>query len=177
MRPTSPAPVDTLAILHGMRASYRRGCRCLSCKLANSRYVSGRHCAPKNSHLNDLPAAEAREHLLKLSAAGIGRLTVSDISGVGSRTLREIKTGKRDRIRPHTMRRIFLVTLNAVSLATIVPAGPTWTRIRSLLSECYTKAAIAQGLGLKKPMLRIRKDYIRAKTAIAMSRLYLRKMR
>ena len=37
MRPTSPAPVDTLAILHGMRASYRRGCRCWSCKLANSR--------------------------------------------------------------------------------------------------------------------------------------------
>lgn len=55
----------------------------------------------------------------------------------------------------------------------LVPAGPTWEKIKRLLDDGYTKTQIAEWLGsrAKTPALQLRQDFITAKSASAVDRL------
>jgi hypothetical protein len=158
---------------HGVRLKYLGGCRCVPCRAANSRYQSGRLQAQKNGLWNGLiDASEARRHLRKLSAAGIGLRTVSDLSGIGRSTLQKIVQRKRLNIRKLNADRILAITTDAVGAATTIPAKETWQRINWLLSQGFTKTALAKRLGYQTRALQINKNRITARNAVKIERFY-----
>jgi hypothetical protein len=158
---------------HGDRVKYMGGCRCMLCRAANSQYEVGRAAARRRGESNELVSAKyAQRHLRALSRHGIGRDTVSDITGLATSTIELIRTGKRKQIRRQNAAKIMAVTFEATTDAKIVPAARTWRIINLLLNEGFTKAEIARRLGCKMPALRIRKDLITARTAAKVERLY-----
>lgn len=162
---------------HGVRVRYILGCRCLLCRAANSRYETERAAARKNGDWNGLVSADAaRAHMRKLSRRGVGRRAVGAVTGIADSILAGIVTGKRKNCRKRTETAILAVDVGARSDASIVPAGKTWTILRRLLAEGYTKTELARRLGSKAkvPSLQIRTDFVLASTAAKVERLYNR---
>ena len=158
---------------HGDRLRYMAGCKCMLCRAANSRYETERAAARRAGDWNGLvPARKAKAHLKKLSRAGVGRNAVSEASGVARSVLAAIRSGKKRQIRKRTETRILNVSSDARMDASIVPAKRAWQLITRLLDEGYTKADLARRLGHKMPALQIRKDFILARTEVAIERLY-----
>lgn len=123
-----------------------------------------------------VPAARARRHLDKLSAAGVGRDTVADIAGVGVTTLTAIRAGTKTRIRRTTERAILRVGADAVNGATLVDATGVWGQIAKLLrDDGFTKAEIARRLGLKTPALQFNRRRMTARTVARFER-FLRRL-
>jgi hypothetical protein len=169
-------PVEELASNrpHGDRLKYMAGCRCVPCRAANSRYETERAAARKRGEWNGLvSAAKARNHLLKLQRAGIGRRTISDISGICQTQIIKIRSGERKKIRKQTEAKLLMVTTAATGAARLIPAAPTWALIRRLVeTEGFTEKEIAQRMGYKNPTLQFRTDRITAKTAMKVRRFY-----
>lgn len=162
---------------HGVRVRYILGCRCLPCRAANSRYETERAAARKNGDWNGLvSSAAARAHLRKLRRRGVGRRAVADVTGISQTILQGIASGSRVQCRKRTETAILAVDSDARSGASIVPAGRTWTILRRLLNEGYTKTELARRLGskAKTPALQIRTDFVLASTAAKVERLYNR---
>lgn len=162
---------------HGVRVRYILGCRCMLCRAANSRYEVERAAARKNGDWNGLVStAAARAHLRKLRRKGVGRRAVAAVTGVSQAILQGIANGSRAHCRKRTETAILAVDGDARSDASIVPAGRTWTILRRLLAEGYTKTELARRLGSKAkvPALQIQADFVLASTAAKVERLYNR---
>ena len=76
-------------------------------------------------------------------------------------------------LRVPTEAAILSVHREALADRALVPAGPTWEKIKRLLDDGYTKTQIAKWLGsrAKTPALQLRQDFITAKSASAVDRL------
>lgn len=175
MRPHDLTPVAELAERpHGTRTRYVSGrCRCEACAEANRAYARLRGKLRRDGDVRDLvPATRARRHLISLSQRGIGRRTVADISGIGTSSLSDIRRGAKLQIRASTERAILAVTKAATHDAMLVKAGPTWVLLRSLLEEGFSKAEFARRLGLKSPALQLKRDFITARNAARVERLF-----
>jgi hypothetical protein len=158
----------------GTRIRYMGGCRCLPCRAANASYAAyrARECRRGRSN-RIIDAAEVRDHLVDLASHGIGRRTVSSITGLASSTISNLKSGRSRRIRALHARAILDITPDAVvNAAQIVPARPTLAMIAWMLHEGFTKGQLALRLGCKSPNLQIRGPRITARTAMRVSRLY-----
>lgn len=163
---------------HGDRLKYLAGCKCMLCRAANSRYETSRAAARKAGDWNGIVSAKrARSHILKLSRAGVGRYTLSEAADVGATIIQDIRSGRKKRIRKRTEARILSVTAAAVAGGALVPAGPTWRRINILIENGFTRAEIARRLGYRRPALQLNKDFVTAKNAAAVERLYNRVMK
>ena len=170
MRPVAELAADRP---HGDRLRYMAGCKCMLCRAANSRYETERMAARKAGDWNGLvPARKAKTHLKKLSRAGVGYKTVSAACGVAASILFKIRSGKKKTIRLRTETRILGVSPDARADASIVPAARTWKLIDWMIEEGFTKSEIARRLGRKTPALQIGKDFVLARTATAIERLY-----
>lgn len=121
-----------------------------------------------------VPAARARQHLQKLSRAGVGRRAVAAASDVSSNILSAIRSGSRRQIRASTEKRILAVDGRARADRSIVPASGAWRRIRQLQDEGFSKAELARRLGLRTEAIQIGKAKITARTAVRIERLYQR---
>ena len=90
--------------------------------------------------------------------------------------LQGIASGSRAQCRKRTETAILAVDGDARSDASIVSAGRTWTILRRLLAEGYTKTELARRLGskAKTPSLQIQTDFVLASTAAKVERLYNR---
>ncbi|HVB99020.1 MAG TPA: hypothetical protein VNJ12_06765 [Candidatus Dormibacteraeota bacterium] len=162
---------------HGTRVKYLGGCRCLPCRAANAGYECRRVRARRSGDWNGLiPAGRARQHLLALSRAGVGRRTVADIAGVPQSLLHRIRTGRRRRIRARTARRILLVSRTAMNDARLVPAGRAWRMIDRLVEEGFTRAEIARRLGYRSRALQLNRARITARSLVRVERFYRRMM-
>jgi hypothetical protein len=158
---------------HGMRIKYEAGCRCLRCRAANSHYKSGRAAALKAGGWNGLVSAEqARRHILRLSKQSIGRRALAAASDVQATTISKIKSGERTLIRKRTEDRILGVSNLAVSDTALILAAPTWRQINRLIAEGFTKAELARRLGYANSTLRLGKQWIVARSAARVDRLY-----
>lgn len=171
MRPADLPPAERYA--HGMRARYVCGCRCDECRRANRDYNRQRRAAPFNGLVD---AGPAREHLLRLSAEGVGKRAVGAACDIALSVLIEVRAGRKTKIRAETARRILAVDMTAMSDAALIPAGPTWRAVRELQKMGFTKGEIALELGRRTPALQIRRDQVLARTALAIQKL-LRKVR
>lgn len=180
MRPGRPTGLRSAVELaqgkpHGLRIRYMGGCRCLPCRAANSRYECDRAAARRRGEGGQIVLAHrARLHLHKLSAAGVGRRTVSELAGVGKTVIAEIKSGRASWIRATTERAIMAVACKAAPPATKVDARPTWRLIERLLEEGYTKGFIAQQLGAKRPALQLQRDRVTKANALKVERIFQR---
>lgn len=175
VRPGDLPPASELAARHpcGTRAKYAGGCRCNACRRANTDYENARARARARGEWNGLvPAAPVRAHLRRLSAAGVGRRTVADISGVGASAIAELASGRKDQLRAMTAKRILAVTAEALNDSTLVLARPTWVLIRRLLAEGFTLGELAWRLGYKTRALQLRRDRITARNAMRVARFY-----
>ena len=172
-----PIAVLAEAKAHGTRVKYLGGCRCLPCRAANAGYECRRLQARRSGDWNGLiPAGRARQHLLALSSAGVGRRTVADIAGVPQSLLHRIRSGRRRRIRALTARRILLVSRTAMNDARLVPAGRAWRMIERLVEEGFTRAEIARRLGYHSRALQLNRTRITARSLMRVERFYRRVM-
>lgn len=173
MRPASlPAPER---YPHGTRARYVAGCRCEPCAEENRAYARLRGKLCRGGEGNGLvPVVAVLAHLRKLSKAGVGRRRIAVLARVPPSTIGKIRKGARVSIRRATEARILAVGPEGAQGAALVPAGPTWKKIRRLLAEGFTKTDLAARLGSKgkTPALQLKGDRILARNAHAVSRLY-----
>jgi len=154
---------------HGTRARYVRGCRCDSCRAANTAYY---HTMMKKRIWHGgnplVDAGPARTHLLKLSKLGIGRRWVHAQCGVADSTLQKISGGTQTQCRKETSEAILAVPTKREPLdGDRIDAAPTWRLLRDLLKRGWSKAELARRLGstARHPALQIKKDQVNASTA------------
>ena len=117
-------------------------------------------------------AAPAREHLLKLSSEGVGYKAVADACDVGRTTLQKVLQGTKTQIRAKSLKKILAVDSSAAADHALVPAEPTWKIIKKLLEDGFTKGDISKRIGNKTAALQIKKDFVLAKTAYRIKKLY-----
>jgi Zn ribbon nucleic-acid-binding protein len=158
---------------HGARVRYLAGCRCEACREANNAYERMRAKLRRAGQGNALvSSARVRRHLVKLSAAGVGRRTVADLAGVPPSTLAAVRAGTRTHVRRQTEARILAVGVDALTDAKLVPARSTWRLLDKMLAEGFTRGALALRLGKKTPALQVRRDRVTARTRARVERLY-----
>lgn len=162
----------------GTRLQYHAGCRCYSCRSANSAYERQRIAARKAGDWNGLvDATKARQHLLALRKKGVGRAAVHDASGVGLTVIVAVCKGQKTHIRARTERRLLAVTPACRSDGALVSAKTTWRLVEQLVAEGFTKRRIARELGFKKQRLQLGKQRITVRNAARVERLYNKYMR
>lgn len=160
---------------HGDRLRYIGGCRCQECRAANTAYERQRAVARKAGDWNGIvPATRAREHMAKLSAAGVGRRQVSDASGVADSILFSVVNGTRANLRALTERAILAVTVAAAADHALIDAKPTWKLLDALVAWGYPKSHLARELGRQTPALQIGRKQCTVRNAFEVQRLYER---
>jgi hypothetical protein len=156
----------------GDRLRYMGGCRCDACRKANSAYECARQRARKAGDWNGIvPAAAARQHMLKLSRRGIGRRAVGAATDIADTVLSDIRSGRKQQIRARTERLILAVTPAIASDRAYVPAARTHQLVAELLDEGYTEQFLAQRLGYANRYLQFG-DRITVRNAYRVERLH-----
>lgn len=141
---------------HGDRLRYLAGCRCSSCRAANSRYERSRQEARKNGESNGIISAQkAREHLLALAEEGIGRRSIAAATDIASSTIAAIRSGEKNRIRENTERLILAVTPMVASDHGLIDASASNTLLDQLIGAGFSKKQLAQELGNSSRALQI----------------------
>lgn len=117
---------------------------------------------------------EVRAHARKLSKQGVGYKSVAAAADVSATEIAKILSGRKTKIRAEAAKRILAVDRDAVADHALVPAGPTWRRIRRLLAEGFTKTELARRLGSKSktPALQLNTRKITAANAMKVERFY-----
>jgi hypothetical protein len=157
---------------HGARSRYMVGCRCLLCCAANSIYECQRRAKRKQGDIRDLVSAEpSRQHLIALSAKGVGYKSVAIACDVGHAALFKILRGTKTQVRRNTERRILNVDVGAGAGGMLIPAAPTWRIIRQLLDRGYSKKQLAEWLGYKTKKIQFDKDKITLANAVRVERI------
>jgi hypothetical protein len=160
---------------HGTRLRYLAGCKCFECRRSNSDYERERAKARAAGDWNGfVSAGKARFHLMSLSRRGVGKRAVAAASDVALSVLTEIRTGRKQRIRARTERKILAVTPALASDRALVKPGRTAKLIERLVDEGYTKAELARRLGYSTPALQFRPDRMTARNVARVEALYAR---
>lgn len=172
-RGLKPASELAATRAHGDRLRYIGGCRCAECRRANTDYEKARALARKAGDWNGIvPAAKARQHMLKLSRQGVGRRAVQAATDIGDTVLQQIRSGDKKNIRARTERLILAVTKEMASDHALIPAAPSLKLIDELLSKGYTKTQLARMLNYKNHALQFNFDQITAANAFLIRKLY-----
>lgn len=160
---------------HGDRLRYVAGCRCDECRRANTTYARTRAAAQKQGDWNGLVAASrTREHLVQLSAMGVGYKTAADAASVAVSVVAGVLAGSRLHVRARTERAILAVTAATAADHALVDAGPTWQLLAELLADGYSKASLARELGCTRAALQISRTQVTVKNAAKVRRLHER---
>jgi len=158
---------------HGTRARYALKCRCDDCRAANTAYERARAAARRSGDWNGLvPAARARQHLLKLSDQGVGRRAVAAATDIADSVLTQIRNGTKQRIRAETERRILRCNPSIASDGALVPAARTWSKVSWLLEEGFTKRRLSALLGQNGLALQLGRERVTARNAAKVDRVY-----
>lgn len=159
---------------HATRARYvAQRCRCDECRAANAAYWRGRYQARKAGDWNGLvDATPAREHIRKLSRAGVGYMMVADAAKTAVSVIQDIKSGARTRARARTVRRILAVSIDCRGDGTQVSAASTWRRIEKLVEEGFRKRDLARLLGYECEQLQFGKTRVTVRTRARIERLF-----
>jgi hypothetical protein len=150
---------------HGVRVAYQAGCRCLACRVANSRY----RAVPLVS------AAAAACYLRMLAAGGVGHARAAELSGLAESQLRRIRSGAVTRIRQATHDQVVGIPLRP-ALGARISAVEARRKIRQMLAERLTKAQIARETGHRTPRLQLGRTAVTVRTALKVRQLHRRMM-
>ena len=120
-------------------------------------------------------ASRARAHLLALRKRGVGLSSVADASDVARSVLLDVATGRRREIRASTERSILAVDEGAIADGAVVSAKRMNALIRKMLDHGFSKAHIAELLGMRAPQLHLGKSpRALARTVSRVERLWAR---
>lgn len=155
----------------GVRATYKRGCRCLRCRVANAQYVRIRRVNPASVAL--VSAVPVVEHLAKLAELGVGHRQASRLSGVSVSEIRKIRSGRRPALKPETAGRLLAIRV-VLAPGQRVKAWPTWRLIHSLQTEGYTLGSLAMHLGLRSAQLQLDHGRVTVRNAVLVRKLHAR---
>jgi hypothetical protein len=152
-----PNPGESFGVL--MRAGKAHRVRlCLGCNgkpcVKGGAWLRGQPvclaCVDRAAVWNGLvDASPAREHLAKLSAAGVGYKAVAAACDISATTLCGIISGRTPRIRGNTSRRILAVDEGARADHGLVDGAPTYALLASLKERGFSQTWIATSLGYK----------------------------
>lgn len=159
---------------HGTRTRYQQSCRCLPCRVASARYASElkeRHV--RGEPFNRLVSAEAtREHLLKLSANGVGLQAISEITGIAKSTLSGIRTGRSKNLRSAKEEVILAITSEARVDGTRVSSHHMMKMIRRLRRQGFTHQEIAKRSGVNRGAFIPGRKVVTARTEMRIEKLF-----
>jgi hypothetical protein len=170
---------ETTPAAHGTAGRYRNGCRCDGCRSAYADVQRDRRARMKTQDGDFTVSAElARQHLIELRMAGVGKRAVSDCTGISDVVLMEIRNGKRQRIRQSTEEKIMRITEDARSGGALVDGGPSTRLIQELMARGYTMAQLATNLGYKDKRIQFFGcKYVTATNAMRVERMHKLLMR
>ena len=138
---------------HGTRARYvfgetgsdwRNGCRCVDCSIAAGDYERDRRHQREAGVPAFVDASEAREHLLWLTAQGIGLRTVEEHTGLSRSALQKLRSGERTRCRPETADLILGMHLGRAKCGAYIDGTDTLRMVEEILAQGWTRKAIAR---------------------------------
>lgn len=167
-------------------ARYRfDGCLCSVCRQETSAYRRRRAMGIATGTWRPyVPAVEARDHLQRLSAAGIGYRRVAELAGLGPRAIPSILYGRpgtkpKRLARAHVVERILAVPVAPLLLAeddSYIDATGTARRAQALCCMGWSTAAQADLMGIARrrmyPLVRHLKTTVLAARARAVRDLY-----
>jgi hypothetical protein len=164
---------------HGTRAAYvGDNCRCEPCTFANVNYQTQRERRARRGEVTLVDARPVREHLARLSAAGIGYKRAAELADVSLTSVAKIVGHHQTdtaRVRPETARRILAITatLDNVADAAYIDAGPTQKLIEDLVTRGATRRWIASWIaGKPTNSLQIGRSQVTARSARAVRNLH-----
>jgi hypothetical protein len=143
---------------HGTRPRFLGGCRCVACRAANARFRQRRRLVWRAGGGDKLVSERSREHLRRLSSAGVGSIAVAQASTLGESTVKDIRTGKRPLVRESTETLILSVETNAARKGALVDTSGAWAQIDELLAAGFNRADLALRLGIRTPKLQFRRS-------------------
>jgi hypothetical protein len=156
---------------HGTYAKYVvERCHCEECRAVKRAYERKRHRENAERAFGARPpvfvdAADTREHLFTLSAAGIGPLQVQRLAGVGKTAQWKIRSRRVLRCRQETEQAVLGITTDDhVFMGSKMDAAPAHAIVRELLEIGHTKAAISLALGNESPALQLGKERVTLRT-------------
>ena len=159
----------------GSRAKYVTGCRCDACRAANTAYARRRAAVRRIEGWNGIVSARrARAHMQKLSRLGVGRRAVKVSTDIADSVLHAIATGRKLQIRARTERLILGVNPGCALDRSRVPAARTWQQIGWLIEEGFTKRRISKEIGQGGRALQLGREFVTARNAAKVERLYRR---
>jgi hypothetical protein len=142
---------------HGTNTRYHiDGCRCQPCRKAARDYERAKNRQIAYGRWRPYVDAEpARQHVLKLRAAGMGPKRIAEVSGVPHGSLAKLIYGDRKRgmspsrrIRPETAAKILNVELDPYPHAIVAGVGAR-RRLRALIALGYGQSDLARRLGFE----------------------------
>lgn len=117
-------------------------------------------------------AHRTKEHLKRLSHAGVGYKTVADAACVSATVLADVMTGRKKKIRAKTERAVLEVDEEARADHSLVDAKPIWAMITRLKKEHgFTKAEISKRIGQDGRALQLGKSKMTARNAMKIVKL------
>lgn len=165
---------------HGTASRYRRGCRCDGCRRAYATHQRDQRARRKHSDMDYTVSAElAREHLLELRKAHVGKRAVCAVTGISDLRLMAIANGTQRRIRQSTEEKIMAVTTEARSDGSLISGKETTRRIDHMIAALgISKSDIAEHLGYKRNdgIQFYGRPRVTAANALRVERLYHRLM-
>lgn len=138
---------------HGTKVAYQKDrCRCDPCTEAAVRYDRNRRRKIAYGQWDPRPwlvdATEAREHLRKLAARGMGEARIAELSGLSHHPLRTIKQGA-PRAHEATVAAILSIPLDApVAPGTRLDATGTKRRVQALACMGWSLERIGREAGI-----------------------------
>lgn len=171
---------------HGYARYKLDGCRCYTCSWEVAQYNDRRERGILYGTWEPfIDAQPVRDHVKALSAAGIGRRRLIELSGVSSGCLAKLLYGQPGaglpptaRIRPEIASRILAVRPGARSLAdhAVIDATGSVRRLQALVANGWPQRRLAHRLGMEPANFGavMRQDQITAAKARQIAALYMR---
>lgn len=165
---------DAVPPAHGTAARYRKGCRCDGCRRAYAELQRDRRTRVKRNDCDWTVSAElAREHLLRLRAAHVGKRAVRDCTGISDVVLMEIANGTRRRIRQSTEAKIMRVSEDGRAGGSLVRGKHTTKLLDELRAAGYSVKFLAAKLGYACPEIQFYgQTYVTATNAMKVEKLH-----
>lgn len=138
-------------MIHGLRSTYTKGCKCDPCRAANARYAKVAKYRSERGLSTLVDAAPVRRHIEHLRANGMGRRTIAERSGVSETVINRLagvdRSRPAQRTRPETARAILNVTSDQLADGAFIDGIGTTRRIQALVAIGWTQTEQARLIG------------------------------
>jgi hypothetical protein len=165
--------VNPKAAPHGSRRTYRRGCKCTTCRAANAAYVQTRRLLLGPDPAELVPTQPVLLRLMELRYQGVGYRQVAKLSGLCFQLVLDIRLGRKTRVRADMATRLLSVPA-VLAHGTHVTGWRTWRLIDSLKRDGFTQRRVAFQLGLRGRNLNLHHRHITVRNALRVRLLYAR---